>query len=214
MEGRPPTSLGPAAVTGLMTTALVAIAAGPLLLPDSYSWIEHGISESAAQGIDGAWPARGGLLLYGLAVLWLVGLRRSTWGPLATAFHTLFGGSMVAVAAFSARPWEESAPFVENEDMLHSFFAGTAGFGFVAGVATLIVVRRQRAAGAAATDWLAFLVTAAVPWTASTEYWGGTAALHVPGGRRLVHQGGLDRPADLRPRSPLGRGHEAKHRPG
>ncbi|MDH3684408.1 MAG: DUF998 domain-containing protein [Acidimicrobiia bacterium] len=172
------TSPGPAprraalGITALLVAALVAFAFAPMLLPESYSWVEHGISESAAQGIDGAWLARGGLILYGLAVVWLVGIRHSTWGPLATALFAVFGASMFGVAAFAAKPWEEDAVFVESEDMLHSAFAGSAGFAFVAGILTLIVARRHRSVRAAIPDWVAFLVAAIVPLTASASIWG------------------------------------------
>lgn len=159
-------------ITALLVAALGAFAFAPTLVPESYSWVEHGISESAAQGIDGAWLARGGLILYGLAVVWLVGIRHSTWGPLATALFAVFGASMFGVAAFAARPWEEDAVFVKTEDMLHSVFAGSAGFAFVVGILTLIVVRRHRSVRAAIPDWGAFLVAAIVPLTASTSIWG------------------------------------------
>ncbi|MDH3299441.1 MAG: DUF998 domain-containing protein [Acidimicrobiia bacterium] len=152
--------------------ALGAFAIAPTLIPESFSWIEHGISESAAQGIDGAWLARLGLILYGLAVVWLVGLRHATWGPPATALFALFGGSMFGVAAFAAKPWEADAAFVESEDLLHSVFASTAGFAFVVGTLTLIVARRHRSILAAIPDWVAFLVAAVVPLTGSTSMWG------------------------------------------
>lgn len=173
MEGADRTApLAVAAVSALMVGALGAFAVAPALLPDSYSWVEHGISESAAQGVDGAWLARFGFIMYGLAVVWLVGLRHSTWGPLATALYALFGGSMFGVAAFAAKPWSPDASFVESEDLLHSIFAGAVGFAFVVGTMTLIVARRHRSIRAAIPDWVAFLVAAIVPLTASTNAWG------------------------------------------
>ena len=59
----------------LLVGGLVAFGLAPTRIPDSYSWVEHGISESAGQGIDGARVARAGFILYGLAVIRLVGLR-------------------------------------------------------------------------------------------------------------------------------------------
>lgn len=159
-------------ITVLLVGALAAFAVAPTLLAESFSWVEHGISESAAQGIDGAWPARLGFIMYGLAVVWLVGLLHSTWGLLTTALFTLFGVSMFGVAAFAAKPWEADAVFVESEDVLHSVFAGTAGFAFIVGTVTLIVARRQRSIKAAIPDWVAFLVAAVVPLTGSTSMWG------------------------------------------
>jgi hypothetical protein len=141
-------------------------------MPESYSWVEYGVSESAAQGVDGAWLARAGMILFGLAVLWLVSLRKDTWGPLATVLHLLFGVSMLGVAAFAAKSWDVDAAFVESEDRLHSLFAGTAGFGFVAALVTLIVQRRHRSIRAAIPDWVALVVAAAVPLFGATDVWG------------------------------------------
>ncbi len=91
--------LAPWGITVLLLGALLAFGFAPTLMPDSYSWVEHGISESAAQGVEGAWLARFGFIFYGLAVVWLVGHRSRTWGPVATVLFAVFGGSMFAVAA-------------------------------------------------------------------------------------------------------------------
>jgi hypothetical protein len=48
-------------------------------MPESYDWIEHTTSESAAQGVEGAWLARLGFLSFGLAVLWLSTGIKQTW---------------------------------------------------------------------------------------------------------------------------------------
>lgn len=159
-------------ITALLVGALAAFAIAPTLLPESFSWVEHGISESAAQGIDGAWLPRLGFIFYGLAVVWLVGLRHSMWGPPATVLFALFGGSMFGVAAFAAKPWEAGSVYVESEDLLHSVFAASAGFAFIVGTVTLIVARRRRSIRAAIPDWVAFLVAAVVPLTGSTSMWG------------------------------------------
>lgn len=166
---RPPESVG---VVGLLLAALAAIAAAPALLPQSYSWIEHGVSESAAQGVEGAWLARLGLLGYGLAVLWLVPLRRAAWGRLAAAAHRGFGLSMLGVAAFSAKPWWADPVYVASEEFLHSVFSGTAGFAFIAGLTALVVRRWHRSIPAALPDWVALLVAVAVPLASASGVWG------------------------------------------
>jgi hypothetical protein len=61
-----------AARTGILALYLVAIlslALAPLLMPAGYDWVRHTTSESAAQGLDGAWLARLGFVAFGLAVL-------------------------------------------------------------------------------------------------------------------------------------------------
>ncbi len=139
-------------------------------MPDSYSWVEHGTSESGAQGIDGAWVARAGFILFGLSVLWLLRLRSSAWGPIASLVHLGFGVSMFGVAAFSTKPWEDGAVYVESEDWLHSLFAGI--IGFVAGVVTLIIVRRNRGLRASIPDWIAVAITGTLPLAMDSDIWG------------------------------------------
>jgi hypothetical protein len=51
------------AVIVLLLAAMAALALAPLLMPDSYSVLGHSVSESAAQGVDGAWLARLAFLL-------------------------------------------------------------------------------------------------------------------------------------------------------
>ena len=158
-------------VVVLLVVALVAVLT-PFVMPASYSWTEHGISESAAQGVDGAWVTRTGFILFGLAVLWLARLRRDAWKLVGTALHGAFAVSMFAVAAFSAKSWEPEAVYVESEDVLHSVFAGIIGFGFIIGVVAVMVARRLPTARAALPDIAAIIIPSAVSLTMSTSIWG------------------------------------------
>lgn len=56
------------AVTALFILVGSALALGlaPLMMPASYSWISDSTSESGAQGIEGAWLANLGFMLFGL----------------------------------------------------------------------------------------------------------------------------------------------------
>ena len=121
----------------------VALAAAPAALTDSYSWIEHTTSESGAQGVQGAWVARTGFLLFGLSVVRIARLRRPLWGQSATALHLVFATCMMAVAAYSARSWIPTAAFDSTEDLLHSIFATLMGFAFAFGVAAVALERRR-----------------------------------------------------------------------
>jgi hypothetical protein len=118
----------------VLVASAVTVGLAPRLMPDSYSWITHTTSESAAQGVDGAWLARLGLLLFGLAVLGLCVVAHRRWSGLATLMHATFGVLMVAAAAFSARSWEAGASFDGVEDLLHSVAATAMGFAFAFGV--------------------------------------------------------------------------------
>lgn len=132
-------SVAGSVVVVLLAASLVAIALAPVAVPASYSWVEHTTSESAAQGVEGAWVARLGFVLFGLAVLWLANLPERRWGRAGTALHRCFGVSMLAVAAFSTRPWGSGVPFDRTEDLLHSVASFAVGFGFIAGVVAVTV---------------------------------------------------------------------------
>ncbi len=116
--------------------------------------------------------ARSGFILFGLAVIRLAQLRYRAWGVVGTVFHLTFGVSMFGVAAFSTRPWDDAAPYVENDDLLHSVFASTIGFGFIAGVVAVMIARRLPGVRAALPDIAALVITISVPLFMSTDVWG------------------------------------------
>ncbi len=159
-------------VVASLAGAMTLLAVAPLWLPSSYSWVEHGTSESAAQGIDGAWVARSGFIAFGVAVVWLVQLRSRVWGWPGTILHLAFGVGMFGVAAFAARPWEHAAPYVESEDRLHSVAATVVAVGFIAGVVAVMVARQLPSVRAALPDLAALAVAVVVPMTMSTQVWG------------------------------------------
>ena len=148
------------------------LALAPLALPQSYSWVELGTSEAAAQGVAGAWVARTGFVLLGLAVLGVCLLRHRAWGSLATGMHACFAVGMVLVAAYSHAPWEAGVPYVEWEDRLHSVIASIVGFSFIAGVAATLAFRRPRTRASAAGDIVALLVTGTIPLLMGAPIWG------------------------------------------
>ena len=121
-----------------------SLALAPLLMPADYSWIAHTTSESAAQGVDGAWLAQLGVLLFGLSVLWLAALSPLMWGRWAIVFHISFGVFMIGTAVFSAQPWDTGLPYDPIEDLLHSVTATAVGFSFAFGVLVIVLRRRRR----------------------------------------------------------------------
>lgn len=130
-ESRGVTAFG---VITLLIASAASLLAAPSLLPRSYSWVSNGTSESAAQGIEGAWLARLGFLTFGLGVLWLAWSLRAVWARAALWLHVGFGVCMVAAATFSTRPWIVDAPYDRVEDALHSFAADAMGFAFALGI--------------------------------------------------------------------------------
>jgi thiol:disulfide interchange protein len=113
-------------------------------MPDSYDWLSHTTSESAAQGLSGAWLARLGFLTLGLGVLWLSSLTGRRWGRWGQLSHRMFGVMMLATAAFSHRPIEQDVVFDRTEDLLHSIAATAMGFAFAFGVVAVMLRRPER----------------------------------------------------------------------
>ncbi|MBE2201688.1 MAG: DUF998 domain-containing protein [Anaerolinea sp.] len=119
----------------------VALLAAPRLMPAGYSWLTHTTSESAAQGLAGAWLARLGFVLFGLAVIWLAAAKTAVWARTAVWFHLVFGVCMVATAAFAHHPWLEGVPVDPVEDFLHSLTATMMGFAFAFGAMARLLQR-------------------------------------------------------------------------
>jgi tryptophan-rich sensory protein len=141
----------------------IALAAAPKLMPVTYSWIEHTTSESAAQGVDGAWLARLGFLFFGFSVIWLSRLASPSWGTSGTALHLAFAVFMIAAAAFSVRSWEETAGFDPVEDLLHSTAATAMGFAFAFGVLIVMLQRARPSSRHRILDAIAIGAAIAIP---------------------------------------------------
>lgn len=136
-----------AVVLAMLGLSAAALALAPAFIPGDYSWVSNTTSESAAQGVDGAWVARAGFVLFGVAVLGLAAARRRVWGRLVTALHAAVGAFMVGTAAFSTRPWTATAPYDRTEDLLHSVAATGAPLAFVLAVVVAAWARARRTGG-------------------------------------------------------------------
>jgi hypothetical protein len=158
-----PRARTPFAVLACLAASAVALAVAPTLMPASYSWIAHTTSESAAQGVPGAWLARLGFALLGFGVLTLVLLAQDRWGLLATWMHASFGLLIVAAGLFSARSWDATVAFDATEDLLHSFSATAMGFAFAFGVAAVAWRTRTRRGGVRFIDVAAVLAAVVLP---------------------------------------------------
>lgn len=152
-ESFPPRLLSTAVVT-LLGLSAIAVGLAPALMPDSYSIIELSVSESAAQGLEGAWLARMGFLLLGLGVLVCAQVAGHRWGLWGRAAHRLYGVAMLGAAAFSHKPFLD-VPFDAFEDFLHSAAANAVGFGFTVGVILVSLRRGKGNSWARLFDWIA-----------------------------------------------------------
>jgi len=148
-------------ILALLVASALAVALAPLLMPPSYSAVSMSISESAAQGVRGAWLARLGFVLEGLAVLWLAREAGGGWGPMAGLLFRLFGVMMFAVALYAHRPFEAGAPADLREDLLHSIAASVMGMAFVVG--TLTMAFRRADGRSRITDLAAATLSLALP---------------------------------------------------
>lgn len=146
----------------LLVGSVVSVLIAPLLMPASYSIVEHSISESAAQGVEGAWLARLGFLMFGLAVLLLASIAGDRWGIGGRIVHRVWGVSMIAVAVFSHMPWLDT-PYDAFEDTLHSIASFAVGMSFIAGV-LIVSFRRGPDSGLVRVfDWIAIGIALVVP---------------------------------------------------
>ena len=145
----------------LIIVSVVALLLAPLLMPSSYDWIRHTTSESGAQGIAGAWLARLGFVLYGMAVLLLVSVKKA-WGAASRFIHSLFGLGMIGNAIFSSQTWLSELPFDAMEDTLHSWMSGLVGTAFTVGVLVVFFQRNRSDGLAKLFDMVAVLVSVVV----------------------------------------------------
>lgn len=159
----------------LLASSATALSVAPFVMPDDYSWLSNAISESAAQGVSGAWVARLGFLSFGFAVLWLTTAARPGWAPWAYRCHLVFALFMISTAAFSHRPWRPAAPFDPFEDLLHSITATGMGFAFSCGVLARLLQRTPRDTSNRAFDALA--IGAAIGMPAMSGLWPSVAGL-------------------------------------
>lgn len=147
---------------GLLVVSILALLLAPTRMPASYSWMRHTTSESAAQGVTGAWLARLGFLVFGLTVIWISGRLRDRWSLPVRSMHAAFGVLMTATAAFSTRPWLPDSAYDPVEDALHSFTATAMGFAFAIGAVLRLLQRRQDRYGRM-VDLVAIVASVAIP---------------------------------------------------
>ncbi|CAN5787182.1 hypothetical protein BH23ACT4_BH23ACT4_02810 [soil metagenome] len=150
-----------AILVGLALSAF-ALALAPLLMPDSYSWMVNTTSESAAQGVSGAWLARFGLGAFGLAVL-VIAWSHPSWPPVARSAHIGFGVLMTVTAVASTRPWVAGISFRVVEDQIHSFAATGMGFAFAIGILAVVLGERRSGRLIRLSDVIAIVASVVIP---------------------------------------------------
>jgi hypothetical protein len=120
---------------GLLLSAF-AFALSPLLMPTSYSWVAHTLSQAASQGQPGSWLSRVGFLIAGLTILRLSSCARLEWSQLTRSLHRVTGVAMLGAVAFTDRSWDPNTPFDPLENAVHSAIATMIFMTFAFGVLT------------------------------------------------------------------------------
>lgn len=125
----------------LLAGSIVCLAVAPFLLPDTYSWLAHTVSESGGQGVGWGWVVRIGVLMAACAGFLLVALAGRRWTAPARFFIRFYSAALIGVALLADGSWIEGHPYNEVEAFLHTFSAFWAAVGFALGV---LLVSRKR----------------------------------------------------------------------
>lgn len=133
----------PGVIAGLLLSAL-AFTLAPLLMPSTYSWIAHTLSQAASQGLQGGWLSRLGFLLGGLTIMRLARPDVVDWSPLPRLLHRIVGAMTLAAVAFTDRSWDPHAPYDRVENIIHSAVATSISISFTLGVLLVLTEKRQR----------------------------------------------------------------------
>ena len=149
-------------VVVLFLASGVCLVIAPSLMPDSYNWVRHAISETAAQGLARAWVARLGIMLSAVAILLLAANRELGWRAASRSIHRLYAILVIGLAAFSLKPWT-AGTFNEFEDVAHSVLAPVAGVAFTLGVLLVSARRTPAERRARVLDGVVILATVMLP---------------------------------------------------
>lgn len=133
----------PGIITGLLISAL-AFSLAPLLMPASYSWTAHTLSQAASQGLEGGWLSRLGFLIGGLTIMRLARPDVIDWWPLPRLLHRVVGAMTLAAVAFTDRSWDPNAPYDRVENIVHSAVATGISISFSLGVLLVLEQKRQQ----------------------------------------------------------------------
>ncbi len=147
---------------GMFVTSAVALAVAPVFLPPSYSWVENTVSESAGQGVRGAWLVRSGVLLTSLAAVLLSVRARGLWNRSCRTAFRFYAFALLGVAFFADGPWNK-VPYNRSEAFFHTFSAFWAAVGFALGVLAVNRTRSRDARLTKAFDWVVALGTGMIP---------------------------------------------------
>ena len=146
----------------LLVASVVCLALVPWVVSESYSVIEHTLSEAAGQGVRGGWLARTGMILAAFAAFLLSATPALRWGPWSRLAHRLFGVFTVFIAIFEHSSFMEGESD-EFEGWIHTVVAIAAGVSFAIGVLLVALEGRRLGRIPSAFDQAAFLAPMVLP---------------------------------------------------
>lgn len=117
----------------VLFVSMVMLATAPLFISDSYSPVEHTISESGAQGVPGAWIQRTGVVLAACAVLVMTLNAGPVWSRTARRWIRVYALALVLLAVFPESPWN-GGPHDVVVATVHTVAGVCAAVAFIVGI--------------------------------------------------------------------------------
>ena len=140
---------------------LLMLAAAPLFVGDSYSIVEHTLSESGGQGVDGAWVLRTGVLLTAVGVSVMSTRAELLWGQRGTFWLQMYALGLVFLAVFPESAWY-GGDYNEIVAGLHTVSGAFDAVSFILAVAA-ISASRTVAARNKVFDWIVIAAVGLTP---------------------------------------------------
>ena len=145
-----------------LVASIVLLVAAPLAIPPGYSVVDHTLSESGGQGVDGAWIMRSGVLLTSISVFALISVSALVWSALARLFLSIYATALLFLVIFPESPWTDAThdAFVA---WLHTASGVVGGIAFILGAFLVFRSRPEDDKLRRAHDWIVMASIALIP---------------------------------------------------
>jgi len=145
-----------------LIVSLLMFAIAPRFVPETYSIVENTLSESGAQGTQGAWVFRAGVLLAACSVSLMAVSTRQGWSPAARRWMRFYGLALVMLMVFPEAPPDGGA-YDETTATLHTAFAASGGASFILGVIAVSLSRARHDFWFRSLDWVVVAAVVVIP---------------------------------------------------
>lgn len=147
---------------GALVVSMITLAVAPRFVPDTYSMVEHTLSESGGQGVDGAWVFRMSLILAASAVVTITSSAKQFWSSTTRWWLNTYAFGVVLLAIFPESPFDPG-PYNEMVATLHTASGAIAAIAFMLGIATVSISRPRRETWTRVFDWIVIAAVAVIP---------------------------------------------------